>query len=130
MKEKLEQQKCIDYLSILEKQNKIITFFAPMNENIFSFLNRDIIFKIEKVTKKMGKRKGVSDLVVILKDKILFVELKKAPKKLKNGKLSYKNVKITKEQKNFLEQVNKSNVCEGFVAYGFNDFYNKIQNFL
>ena len=130
IKESAEQQKCVEYLTILEKQKKIITFFAPMNENILSFLDRYQAIKVENKAKTMGKKKGVSDLVVILKNKILFIELKRAGKKLKNGKISYAGIKVSENQKSFLENIKKSNVCDGFVAYGFDDFYKKIKSYL
>jgi len=124
--EELEQKKAVDYLEILKRQGKIISFFAPMNENIMSGSNRQKAIIIENKSKAMGKRKGVSDLVIILKDKVLFVELKRAGKRLKNGKISYTGIKVSENQKRFLDEVNKSNVCEGFVAFGFDDFKNRI----
>ena len=124
--EELEQKKAVDYLEILKRQGKIISFFAPMNENIMSGSNRQKAIIIENKSKAMGKRKGVSDLVIILKDKVLFVELKRAGKRLKSGKISYTGIKVSENQKRFLDEVNKSEVCEGFVAYGFNEFKNRI----
>jgi len=127
--EELEQKKAVEYLEILKRQGKIISFFAPMNENLMSNSNRQKAIVIENKAKAMGKRKGVSDLVVILKDKVLFVELKRAGKRLKNGKISYTGIKVSENQKRFLEEVNQSSVCEGFIAYGFDDFKEKIDKF-
>ena len=128
--EELEQKKAVDYLEILKRQGKIISFFAPMNENIMSGSNRQKAIIVENKSKAMGKRKGVSDLVIILKDKVLFVELKRAGKRLKSGKISYTGIKVSENQKRFLDEVNQSDVCEGFVAFGFDEFKNKIDDIL
>ena len=128
--EELEQKKAVEYLEILKRQGKIISFFAPMNENVMSGSDRQKAIIIENKSKAMGKRKGVSDLVIILKDKVLFVELKRAGKRLKSGKISYTGIKVSENQKRFLDEVNQSNVCEGFVAFGFDEFKNKIDDIL
>ena len=128
--EAVEQKKCVEYLRILEARGKIITFFAPMNENLMSGSNREKAIKIENKAKAMGKRSGVSDLVIVLRDKVLFVELKRAGKWLKNGKISYAGIKVSENQKAFLDKVEKSEVCNGFIAYGFNDFKDKIDEIL
>ena len=126
--EELEQKKAVDYLRILERQGKIIAFFAPMNENIMSGSNREKAMKIENKAKTMGKRSGVSDLVVVLRDKVLFIELKRAGKRLKSGKISYAGIKVSENQKRFLGDVKKSDVCDSFVAYGFNEFKEKLDS--
>jgi len=128
--EELEQKKAVDYLRILERQGKIIAFFAPMNENLMSGSNREKAMKIENKAKAMGKKKGVSDLVVILKDKVLFIELKKKGKILKSGRISYAGIKVSDNQKMFLDTIKKSNVCNGFVAFGFDDFKGKLDKIL
>ena len=129
-KEELEQKKCVEYMRILEARNKIITFFAPMNENLMSNSNREKAIRIENKAKKMGKRSGVSDLVVVLRDKVLFIELKRAGRKLKNGKISYAGIKVSENQKAFLNKIEESEICNGFIAYGFNDFKDKIDKIL
>ncbi len=128
--EELEQKKAVNYLRILERQGKIIAFFAPMNENIMSGSNREKAMKIENKAKAMGKRSGVSDLVIILKDKVIFAELKRSGKKLKSGKISYAGIKVSENQKRFLGDVKKSDVCSGFIAYGFNEFKEKLDRIL
>lgn len=128
--EELEQKKAVNYLKILERQGKIIAFFAPMNENIMSGSNRQKAIFIENKAKAMGKRAGVSDLVIILKDKIVFIELKRAGKRLKSGKISYSGIKVSENQKRFLGDIKKSDVCDGFVAFGFDDFKEKLDKIL
>lgn len=88
------------------KQRKIM-YFAPMNENSFSFLNRDIVVKIQAKNKAMGSIKGTPDLVIFLPNKIMFLELKRR----KSGVLS-------KEQKDFLSRVNEYPYAIGGVAHG------------
>jgi hypothetical protein len=78
-----EQQALIDWLRL-----KKITHFAPINENAFSGVIRQyikpislaqrIIAMIENKSRAMGKRKGVSDVVVLLPaGKSLFIEMKR-----------------------------------------------------
>lgn len=112
--EEFEQQKLVQWLQL----NKYY-FFAPLNENQGSFLNKKVTMLQEKKAKTIGKRKGVSDIIVFLKHKILFIELKRQAKPLKNGKLSYKHTKTSEEQKSFLNTVNGYNYAIGKVCYGF-----------
>jgi len=121
--EHYEQIKVIDYLSILQRQGKVISYFAVPNGG-----SRN---KLEAINlKREGVKAGVSDLVVILKNKVLFVEMKRKPKILKSGKISYTGIKVSDNQKKFLNEIKSSEVCEGFVAYGFDEFKNKIDNIL
>ena len=106
------QKAIVEYLFLLEKQGKIITFFAVPNggsRNLIEARN----LKLE------GVRAGVSDLVVVLKDKVVFIEMKQPPKKLKNGKPSTAGISVQESQKEFLKKVSRSDVCKGYVAYGF-----------
>jgi len=112
--EHYEQIKVIHYLSILQNQGKVIEYFAVPNggsRNVREAMN----------LKKEGVKAGVSDLVVILQDKILFIEMKRPPKILKSGKLSYAGIKVSENQKVFLENVNNGDVSAGFVCYGFDE---------
>ena len=120
----LEEQEQINFVKYLNA--KKIFHFAPMGENKQSYANRQVAMKIASKSKKMGKIKGLSDVIVMLKDKILFVELKRARYPLKSGKYSTSHTKVSKEQKNFTETINKSfryakaRVCYGAVeAIGF-----------
>ena len=107
-----EQVAFVNYLYLLEKQGKIITFFAVPNGG-----SRNI--REARNLKLEGVRAGVSDLVVVLKDKVVFIEMKQPPKKLKSGKLSTAGISVQDSQKRFLEKVTESDVCVGYIAYGF-----------
>jgi hypothetical protein len=121
--EHYEQVKVINYLKILERQGKVITFFAVPNGG-----SRH---KVEAVTLKAeGVRKGVSDLVVLLPNLVLFLEMKRRPKRLKNGKLSTAGIKVSNEQMDFLSKVNMSNIAVGYVAYGFDEAKKFIDKFI
>lgn len=119
--ERQEQIKIVQYLKILEAQKKIVTFFSVPNGG-----SRN---KLEAVNlKKEGARAGVSDLVIVFKDEVMFLEMKVSPKVLKSGKLSYSNSKISESQKDFLAKVNVSKVCDVIVCYGFDNAKEKIDN--
>jgi hypothetical protein len=128
--EEQEQKKVVQYLEILKRQNKILFYFSTMNENKQSYANRSVAIKIENKAKSMGKQAGVSDLVIILKERVLFIEMKKAPRKLKSGKLSIAGIKVSDYQKSFLNAVNSSDVCAGFVCYGFDEARKIIEKFI
>ena len=66
----------------------------------------------------MGKLKGVSDLVVMLDDRILFIEMKRCQGLKKNGEKRQENM-LKPEQQAFLDNVNCFSYAKGFVAYGF-----------
>jgi len=115
MKSKIEhehQKAFVKYLSLLERQGKIMTFFAVPNGG--SRNEREA-----KNLKLEGVRAGVSDLVVVIKNKVLFIEMKRPPKKLKNGELSTAGISVQESQKEFLKKVSRSDVCKGYIAYGF-----------
>jgi len=104
-KEEVEQKALVQWLKI-----KKIQYFAVMNENSFSFLNRNLAVKIQAKNKAMGSVKGVSDMVVMLQSCILFIELKRVDKKLS---------KVSKEQIEFLEMANKYPYAKAKVCYGY-----------
>ncbi len=90
-----------------------------VNENTLSFANRSAMVRVESKARKMGKKKGASDLVVIFNHKVLFLEMKRAGKKLKNGMLSYSGIAVSPHQERFLSAVAESSVCRSAVAYGY-----------
>ena len=100
---------------------KKIFHFAVTNENNTYKQNRKFAMIAEVKARKSGKVKGTSDMVVLLPNKILFIEMKRAKKVLKNGSLSISNSKVSDEQYKFLTKINKLGYAEGTVAYGFND---------
>jgi len=115
------QKMFIKYLEIQKQRGNIIEYFAPVNENTSSFTNRAVALKVEAKAKAMGKKAGASDVVVILKNKVLFIEMKRPAKRLKSGKLSTAGIIVSEYQKQFLESISKSEVCEGIVCYGFDE---------
>jgi hypothetical protein len=106
-----EQKKLVGYLTLLENTNKIVTFFAVPNGG-----SRNVVEA--KNMKREGVRAGVSDIVVVLRDKVLFIEMKRLPDRLKSGKLSFSKIKTSEKQKEFLKKINGSDVCAGKVCYG------------
>ena len=111
-----EQQKLVYWLRI-----KHIPHFAPTNENNTYKQDRKYAMIAEAKAKATGKLKGVSDLVVMLPKKILFIEMKRRKKKLKNGDYSISHTKVSKEQYEFLTTVNRYGYAEGRVCYGFEE---------
>ena len=99
MKESDDQKAFIKWLRL-----KKISHFAPMNENLYGGILRQhlkpalasmLIAIIENFLKAMGKRKGVSDIVVLLpRARTVFIELKRDQKS-----------KLTKEQIAWKEEV-------------------------
>ena len=124
--ESQEQQKLIQWLKL-----KRLFYFAPINENNHSSLNRRVAVFQEVKARSMGKVKGTSDLIVMLPNKILFIELKKQGKILKSGKTSHSNSKVSKEQIAFIEKANKYPYAIAKVCYGYAhaiDFINENNN--
>ena len=99
-----------------------------MNENKQSYANRKVAIMIENKAKSMGKKNGVGDIVVILPNKVLFIELKREKRTLKNGTKSKAGVYISETQKAFISQVCKSSVCDGRICFGFNEAKEFIMN--
>ena len=120
--EAIEQQKLIQWLRL-----KKIFHYATTNENNSFMQNRKYAMIAEQKAKAQGKLKGVSDVTVLLPNKILFIELKKQGKKLKNGNISHSNSKVSDEQIAFLEKVNSFDYAEGRVCYGFEAAKNFIE---
>lgn len=108
-----EQHSVVEWL----RYNNIM-HFAPTNENNTYKQNRKYAMIAEQKAKAAGKLKGVSDLIVMLPNKILFIEMKRRRKLLKNGCTSITHTKVSKEQYEFLTKVNKFDYAEGVVCYG------------
>ena len=125
--ETVEQQKLVKWLRL-----KKIFHFAPMNENKQSFSNRTVAFQIEAKAKSMGKMKGVSDVIVMLPNKILFIELKRARKRLKSGKLSISHTKVSDEQKSFLNTINEEfyKYSIALVCYGAREAIEVVEDYM
>ena len=120
----------VKYLRVLQSQRKIITFFAAINEG--RTLPKDPL-KIKAVLLKeykLGKHSGVSDLTIIFKHKVLFLEMKQPMKKLKNGNMTNSHSKQSESQIEFEKEINQSEVCFYEVGYGFVDAKNIIDEYL
>ena len=124
--ETIEQKKLVQWLRL-----KKIFHFAPTNENQGSFTNRLVAIRVEAKAKSMGKINGVSDLIVMLPNKILFIELKRAKKTLKSGKLSTSHTTVSDEQREFLQTiVDNFEYADGFICYGAEEAIEFIKNSL
>jgi hypothetical protein len=119
-----EQQALIDWLRL-----KKITHFAPINENAFSGVIRQyvkpislaqrIIAMIENKSRAMGKRKGVSDVVVLLPAGLtLFIEMKRQHEGTE-----------TFEQRAWREEIEALG-HKAYVCYGFDEAVTTINYYL
>ncbi len=108
-----EQKALVEWL----RYKKIFHFSIP-NENQGSFTNRKVAMIQQRKAASMGKIKGSSDLAILLPDTILFLELKRKRKTLKNGKLSNSHSKPSKEQLAFLDKVDTFKYATAAVGYG------------
>ena len=120
--EAIEQQKLIQWLRL-----KKIFHYATTNENNSYKQDRKYAMIAEQKAKSQGKLKGVADITVLLPNKILFIELKKQGKVLKNGNISHSNSKVSDEQIAFLEKINSFDYAIGKVCYGFDAAKNFIE---
>ena len=78
--------------------------------------------KIWARNKKIGVSKWFPDYIIFLKrGGILFLEMKLPRKILKNGKLGASPSKISPEQKEWIEFLQKIDNAEARIAYGFDE---------
>ena len=105
--EEQEQKALVQWLKL-----KKIFHFAPMNENKQSFTNPKVAMMIENKAKSMGKVKGVSDIIVMLQNKILFIELKRKEKS---------KAKVSDSQNTFLSKIGQFHYAKGHICYGANE---------
>ena len=117
-----EQKKLVNWL-----KTKKIFFYSNVSENNTYKQDRKYARIAEQKAKSQGKLKGVADITVLLPNKILFIELKKQGKVLKNGNISHSNSKVSDEQIAFLEKVNSFDYAIGKVCYGFDAAKNFIE---
>jgi len=112
-----EEQKCL--VQWLRLNN--IMHFAPVNENNTFKQNKTYAMIAEQKAKAAGKLKGVSETIVLLDSKILFIELKRKKKVLKNGSFSISHTQVSKEQYDFLTRVSKFDYADSALCYGWNE---------
>lgn len=121
-----EQVLFVSYLQKLKLEKKIIEYFAIANENNMSFTNKTVAIIQSNKAKASGKKSGVSDICIILKNRVLFIEMKKSLKILKNGTPSYSGINVSDNQIKFIETVNKSDSVSATICYGYLDAKNTI----
>lgn len=96
-----EQEAVVEYLDLLVSSGKVVIFSAVPN-NTFTKS-----WKQKAKMKREGVRRGVPDILVVLKDKIIFVEMKRV-----SGGV------ISSHQKEWIEAISKAGghakVCRGF----------------
>jgi len=117
--EDLEQIKLVHFLFLLERQGKIEFFYSNVNELKSKSDNFQNMLMGKKL-KEMGKRKGVADITILTRKKLIFIEIKRKREVLKSGKLSQRDLS-SKEQKSFIEIVNKLSYAAGKICYGFEE---------
>lgn len=104
-----EDQECFVFserLDLLVSQKKVLCFSHVPNETSIKS-----IAYLAKM-KRMGKRAGVPDFIIVLPNKTLFVEMKR--RKNENG-TSASTVK--KEQLEWIQNLNNAN-CPSAICYG------------
>ena len=117
MTEAQEQETLVQWLRL-----KKIFHWANVNENNSHMQNRKYAMIAEMKSRKAGKLKGVSDITVMLPNKILYIELKRRRKVLKrSGKLSTSHTKTSPEQIAFLDKVNTYPYAVGKVCHGWEE---------
>ena len=114
MTEAQEQMMLINYLKA-----KKIFHYANVNENQMSSVSKAMAIRVGAKHKALGRLAGLSDMTIFLNNKILFIEMKKAPRKLKSGKFSTSHVKVSDNQVAFINKVNEFDYVKAVVAYGF-----------
>jgi len=93
------------------EQKALCNYLRTKKLLFFSIPNGGTRNKKEAQTlKQTGLLKGASDLVILTDNKIIFLELKRR-----------KGGYISREQKTFLEKVNKFDYAVGIVCYGYED---------
>ena len=107
-----------------------IFFYANVNENNTFKQSRKWAMINEKKAQRVGKKRGVCDMTIFLDNYILYLEMKKSPKVLKNGKLSYANIITTIHQKGFINEVNKYPYSIALYACGFSVAKEIVSNLL
>ena len=88
--------------------------------------------------KKQGWNKGLSDYLVFIpvekskyeKSLLLWVELKRQKRRLKNGKLGSSPSKVYPEQIEFLEKMNTVGSVQGEIHYGADSAIEFVKRFL
>jgi len=118
-----------------ERQEQIVLHQWCKRKKLHSFAvpNGGSRNKIEASNlKKEGVTAGVSDYIVMLPNKILFIELKRARKRLKSGKLSISHTNVSDEQKIFLNTINEEfcKYASAVVCYGAREAIEVVEEYI
>ncbi len=115
-KKTLRQNQC---LSEYEEQ-KLLVKYLELKGYKFSALPLDTFTKLWSVkmkNKAIGVRAGVPDLMIIVKSKLIFIELKRT-----------KGGVVSEFQKDWLEKLNKCVGISAYVCRGYEEAKNIIEN--
>lgn len=105
-----------------QEQLALIQWMNIKNIEYFAVPNGGSRHKLEAINlKRQGVKAGVSDMVVLLKTQILFIELKRRKKVLKSGKLSTSHTATSQAQIDFIDKVNQFPYAKGKVCYGWQE---------
>lgn len=102
-----EYDECIalvEYLDILMRQQKVVSYTHVPNETYTTSRTQ------KRKNMMMGVAKGFPDYVIILRDKLVFIEMKRE-----------KNSTTSPEQKFWIEELNKQGGVFAEVCRGFNE---------
>jgi penicillin-binding protein-related factor A (putative recombinase) len=108
-KEDIESKAFASWLDEMVKYKKVDCFSHIPNET--SIKNMAYLSKM----KAMGKRKGVPDFIIVIKTKIIFIEMKR--QKNQNGTCASV---VSPEQIDWIKKLNDAGAY-GCIAYGCND---------
>ena len=119
---KPEEIECIAFSQWLEFQK--LKFTHIPNENVFSFMNRNMAVRLGAKQKRCGVRKGLPDYIILTPRGSLFVEMKEPKKKPKKGN-PLENWKegqlskggISREQKDWIDAINATPGAQAAVCY-------------
>lgn len=122
------------------EENLIFAQFLDLKHVIWSHLQQETYTKSWSQKKIISQlvRKGVPDFIIIIpidicrleKCILLFVEMKRARKRLKNGKISKQKVSTSPEQEIWLESLNLVGDVEARVCEGANQAIEFVEKFL
>jgi len=105
-----------------EEQCKVVEYYNSKNILGFAVIN-DGVKSIGQAKKqqKMGLRSGISDLILVFKKGVLFLEMKRSRRVLKNGNLSKQNLASENQlkMKKYFDENIESSAYE--IAYGFDE---------
>ena len=115
-----EQVEVVKYL----KRNKILHYAVPNGGQRHAKTARDL--------KSEGAVAGVPDLVIPEPNKYyhgLYIEMKRRPKRLKNGKKSVTHTKVSPEQEKWLRELNERGYY-AVVCYGEDEAIEIIEEYM